>query len=82
MCYNIRGTRKERGDFTVQGVKGTKALRINMAFTDNVYRYITLMSKIKGVSMTKFVNDIIEKDMKGKSDYLNSVEALVNLAKD
>ena len=40
------------------------------------------MSKIKGMTMTEFVNDIVAKDMKGKSDYLNSVEALVNLAKD
>ena len=81
MCYNIRGTRKERGDFTVQGVKGTKALRINMAFTDDVYRYITLMSKIKGVSMTKFVNDIIEKDMQKNEAYLKNIEAVVNMVK-
>ena len=66
----------------MQGVKGSKALRINMAFDDDVYRYILLMSKIKGMTMTEFVNDIVAKDMKGKSDYLNSVEALVNLAKD
>ena len=66
----------------MQGVKGSKALRINMAFDDDVYRYIHLMSKIKGMTMTEFVNDIVAKDMKGKSDYLNSVEALVNLAKD
>ena len=66
----------------MQGVKGSKALRINMAFDDDVYRYIRLMSKIKGMTMTEFVNDIVTKDMKGKSDYLNSVEALVNLAKD
>ena len=81
MCYNIRGTRKERGAFTMQGVKGTKALRINMAFTDDVYRYITLMSKIKGVSMTKFVNDIIEKDMQKNEAYLKNIEAVVNMVK-
>jgi hypothetical protein len=81
MCYNIRGTRKERGDFTMQGVKGTKALRINMAFTDDVYRYITLMSKIKGVSMTKFVNNIIEKDMQKNEAYLKNIEAVVNMVK-
>ena len=81
MCYNIRGTRKGRGDFTVQGVKGTKALRINMAFTDDVYRYITLMSKIKGVSMTKFVNDIMEKDMQKNEAYLKNIEAVVNMVK-
>lgn len=73
---------QEEGRIYMQGVKGTKALRINMAFDDDVYRYIRLMSKIKGMTMTEFVNDIVAKDMKGKSDYLNSVEALVNLAKD
>ena len=65
----------------MQGVKGSKALRINMAFTDDVYRYITLMSKIKGVSMTKFVNDIIEKDMQKNEAYLKNIEAVINMVK-
>jgi hypothetical protein len=65
----------------MQGVKGTKVLRINMAFADDVYRYITLMSKIKGVSMTKFVNNIIEKDMQKNEAYLKNIEAVVNMVK-
>ena len=73
---------KKKGEFCMQGVKGSKALRINMAFDYDVYMYIRIMSKIKGMTMTGVVNDIVAKDMKGKSDYLNSVEALVNLAKD
>lgn len=51
-----------------QGRKGKALPRINMAFYPGNYEYIKLISRIEGVSMTRYVNDLIEKDrLKNKS---------------
>lgn len=51
-----------------QGRAGCKAHRINMAFTPEVYNFITTMAKVRGESVTAFVNGILEKAMKENSD--------------
>ncbi len=43
-----------------QGRKGCKADRINMAFTTENYRFIRVMSKIAGMTMTGFVNRVVQ----------------------
>ena len=42
-----------------QGRKGQKAKRINMAFSDENYEYITFESRRRGLSATAFVNSVI-----------------------
>lgn len=44
---------------STQGKKGIKLKRINMAFSDVNYEYITIESRRRGLSATKFVNEII-----------------------
>lgn len=46
---------------STQGRKGQKLKRINMAFSDVNYEFITLQSRKMGVSATAFVNYIIDK---------------------
>lgn len=43
-----------------QGRKGCRAKRINLAFSPNNYEYIAVMSRVNGVTMTRFINDIID----------------------
>jgi len=50
---------------TTQGNrKGLKLKRINMAFSDNNYEYITKESRRQGMSATAFVNKIIDEHRK------------------
>lgn len=45
-----------------QGKKGLKAMRMNMAFSPTNTDYIRVMSGIKGMTMTQFINAVIEAD--------------------
>lgn len=42
-----------------KGRERQKAKRINMAFTDENYNYINVMARIKGLTLTDFINEII-----------------------
>lgn len=60
-----------------QGVDGAKLDRINMAFTPTNMDYIRTMSKMKGQTMTQFVNAIIaEKREKNGTAYQKAKELL------
>ena len=54
-------TNEHRPLGVTQGRKGQKAKRINMAFSDDVYEYIAYESRRRGVTITRFVNSVIEK---------------------
>lgn len=43
------------------GRKGTKLSRINMAFTPENYDFIQTMAKVRGETLTSFVNDMVAK---------------------
>lgn len=47
---------------TTQGRKGAKLPRINMAFSAESLDYLRVMSALKGMSITKYVNDLVEQD--------------------
>lgn len=55
--HQVQEAGKEIG--TTQGKKGQKLKRINMAFSDLNYEYITRESRRRGMSATAFVNQII-----------------------
>ena len=44
-----------------QGRKGCKAHRFNMAFSPAAYDFITTMARVRGETITSFVNHLIEK---------------------
>jgi hypothetical protein len=43
-----------------QGRKGCKAHRFNMAFSPKAYDFITTMARVRGETITSFVNHLIE----------------------
>lgn len=43
-----------------QGRKGCKAHRFNMAFSPKAYDFITCMARVRGETITAFVNHLIE----------------------
>ena len=46
-----------------QGRKGAKLPRINMAFTPQNLEYLRVMAGLRGQSVTRYVNALVEQDM-------------------
>lgn len=44
-----------------QGRKGCKMHRFNMAFSPKAYQFLSCMARVRGETMTSFVNHLIEK---------------------
>lgn len=47
---------------STQGRRGEKQQRINMAFSPENLDYMRTMAGLKGISVTRFVNDLIAQD--------------------
>lgn len=61
-----------------QGRKGQKMKRINMAFGDENLEYINVMAKIQGKTMTKWVNDLIDKERADNQGIYEQIKKLAN----
>ena len=61
---------------STQGRKGAKQQRINMAFSPENMDYMRVMAGIKGVSVTRFVNDLIARDREKNSAAYGTVKSL------
>lgn len=64
-----------------QGKKGMKTNRINMGFSPENYEYLRVMSGIRSMTITKFVNFIIEEDRKQNADLYIKARDLKNSIK-
>lgn len=58
-------------------VRGQKLPRINIAFTHENLEYLRLVSKIKGISITQYVNDLIQADRESRGDKLEKIEDIL-----
>lgn len=58
----VTPAQKVFADLRTQGQKGAKLDRINMAFTADNMDYIRTMSKLKGQTMTQFVNVLVAEE--------------------
>jgi hypothetical protein len=67
-----------RAALATQGKKGYKLQRINMAFTPDNIDYLRLVSKAKGLTMTQFVNEIIDRERERNSDILEQLKAVTD----
>ena len=79
-AQEVQQTRRARRTYTEQeqqefreagktkGRKGCKAIRINMAFTPEVHRYITTMSRVRGESITDFTNHVFARSMEENAE--------------
>lgn len=79
--------RKERRTYTEEeaaaamlemrtaGRKGVKLPRVNMAFAPDVYTYIKTMAKVRGETLTEFVNVVMRKSMNDNQEiYQKAIE--------
>lgn len=58
-----------------RGRRGVKMPRINMAFSPEVYDYVTTMSQVRGQTITQFVNHILKQSMEDNRElYEKAVE--------
>ena len=62
---------------TTQGKKGQKLPRVNMAFATNNLEYLQLISRIEGVSMTEYVNRLIEADKEARKEIIEEAKKLL-----
>ena len=62
-------------DGSTSGRKGVKMPRINMAFYPDVYEYIQTMSRVRGESLTAFINLAIRQHMRDHGElYKKAIE--------
>jgi len=61
---------------STQGRKGAKLPRINMAFSTESLDYLRVMSALKGMSITKYVNDLVEQDRTRNAAAYNAAKNL------
>ena len=65
---NNAETETEYDSKATQGKAGKKLDRMNMGFSKENYEYLRIMAGIHQVSITKYVNHIIEQDRKNNAD--------------
>ncbi len=76
----VQGTQQSvRKTPKTQGKKGQKLPRINMAFDEENIEYLRLISRIRGVSMTQYVNNLLNEDRKVNDNLLKKAEKLLGM---
>ena len=61
-----------------QGRKGEKLPRINMAFSPQNLEYLRVMAGIRGISITKYVNALIERDREQNGETFEAAKKLTS----
>lgn len=59
-----------------QGKKGAKLTRINAAFTPENIEYIKIMGRIRGESMSEFINHVLDKHRSDNADFYEQAKAI------
>ncbi len=59
-----------------QGRKGAKLPRINMAFAPQNLEYLRIMAGLRGQSVTRYVNVLVEQDMEQNQEAYNVAKQL------
>lgn len=60
-----------------QGRKGQKLPRINMAFQPDNLEYLQIISRIEGISITQYVNNLVEADKASRIDIVEDAKKLL-----
>lgn len=66
--YTQEEAKKYLEEMRTTGRKGLKLPRLNMAFVPDIYEYINVMSRVRGESMTQFVNAVLRQHMEEHQD--------------
>lgn len=87
---NLKGTKKKipvatpeeaearKAAMRTQGKKGAKLTRINAAFTPDNIEYIKAMGKIRGESMSEFINHVLDKHREENKEFYNQVKNIID----
>lgn len=70
-------THSTQDTHNTQGTRKQKHPRINMAFYGNNLEYLNLISRIEGVSITQYVNDLIAKDEEKNKEKMESLKSIL-----
>lgn len=85
-----QGKRKPRKEYSAQeaaeiaetmhttGKKGVKLPRINLAFSPSNYKYIEIMSRVRGQNLTEFVNMIIAEHKENHGDLYEKAQEFID----
>jgi predicted DNA binding CopG/RHH family protein len=79
-AQNVQEVHEVPISHSTQGRKGKKLPRVNMAFSESNFEYLHLISRIEGVSLTEYVNRLIEKDMKSKNGIIEEAKNILKKA--
>lgn len=74
-AYSAEAAEEMRAAGKTQGRKGCKTHRINMAFSDELYEYITTMARVRGESITAFTNYIFKKSIEDNAEIYEKAKA-------
>lgn len=72
---------ERKSKMETQGRAGAKADRINMAFSTENLEYVRIMAAASGVSMTKYVNDLISKYRTANPEIYEDAKRIVERAR-
>ena len=74
----VQEVKKNQTSKDTQGRKGQKLPRMNMGFFDDNLEYVQKMSKIKGVTLTAYINSLITEDKQKNKELLEQIEKFLN----
>lgn len=69
--YNEQEAAEALRALRTSGKKGLKLPRINLAFAPDTYEYVQIMSRVRGETMTDFVNIALRQHMEEHRDVYN-----------
>lgn len=69
--YNEQEAREIAETMKTSGRKGCGLPRVNFAFRPSIYEYVTTMARVSGMSMTEFINKVLEEHMNEHQDLYN-----------
>lgn len=67
---------ERKASMRTQGKKGAKLTRINAAFTPDNIEYIKIMGRIRGESMSEFINHVLDKHRSDNADFYEQAKAI------
>lgn len=73
--YEGEEAQKIRETMRTQGKKGAGLKRINLAFSDSNYAYVSTMARVRGETLTAFVNHVIAESMATNAEtYMQAIQ--------
>lgn len=70
--------RARQSALKTQGRKGCKGPRINMQFTPENHQFVKTMSKVRGIPMSKFLDEIITEYRENHADQYEALIEIIN----